>query len=262
MEALKPILSRYLSIEDACDTLGARYKDRMIGSFGTVSALSFFASHHITAAGGGGMALTNDERMMTNMFSLRDWGKRYTEPGYYQRNFSAYDTNVDGIPYDVSYSYDTVGYNMKLIEIGAAFVNEQFKRLPAFVEKRNKNHAYFMKHFFEEKKYERFFIPPRVYPNHTPSWFFFVFILQDGVSFTRKQFGTYLEKHGIHTRPFFAGNIIRQLALRNASFRVSGSLANADKLMRDAIMIGVHPGLTDENLTFVTDTVDSFLEGK
>src|SRR3990167_354744 len=260
MEALTPILSKYPSVEDACDSIGASYRGKMLGSFGTVSAFSFFASHHITAAGGGGMALTNDERIMTNMFSLRDWGKKYIKPGYYQRNFSAYDTDVDGIPYDISYSYDTIGYNMKLIEIGAAFINEQFKRLPLFIEKRNKNHAYFMNYFFKEKKYEKYFIPPRVYPDHIPSQFFFVFILRDGVSFTRKQLGMYLEEHGVHTRPFFAGNISRQPALKNLPFRKIGTLKNSNKLMEDALMIGVHPAISEEDLQYVTDTVDKFLE--
>ena len=262
MKALGPILERYPSVEDTCDSIGGKYKDKMLGSFGTVSAFSFFASHHITAAGGGGMALTNDQRIMTNMFSMRDWGKRYIQPGYYQRNFSAYDTDVDGIPYDISYSYDTVGYNMKLIELGAAFVNEQFKRLPGFIEARNRNHAYFMKYFFEEKKYEKFFIPPRVYPDHTPSWFFFIFILRDGVPFTRKQFGTYLEEHGIHTRPFFAGNISRQPALKNLPFKKIGTLKNSNKLMENALMIGIHPAISEEDLQYVTDTVDTFLEDK
>lgn len=262
MKGLKPILDKYKSVEDACDTLGGKFGDKMVGSFGTVSAFSFFASHHITAAGGGGMVLTNDQKIMTNMFSMRDWGKRYIQPGYYQRNFSAYDTDIDGIPYDLSYSYDTVGYNMKLIEVGAAFANEQFKRLPEFIEKRNKNHAYFMKHFFEEKNYDKFFIRPRVYSDHIPSWFFFIFILRDGVSFTRKEFGTYLEGHGVCTRPFFAGNITRQPALKDIPFRKVGEFKNANKLMKDALMIGVHPGFTQDDLEYVTRTVDTFLETK
>ncbi len=262
MENLSPFLSRYLSIEDACDTLGGKYKDKMAGSFGTVSAFSFFASHHITGAGGGGMAMTNDERIMTNMFSMRDWGKRYVQPGYYQRNFSAYDTDVDGIPYDLSYSYDTVGYNMKLIELGAAFANEQFKRLPEFIKARNKNHAYLMKYFFEDRGYEEYFIPPRVYPDHTPSHFFFVFIIRDNTSFTRKEFGMYLEEHGIHTRPFFAGNISRQPALKNLPFKKIGTLKNSNKLMEDALMIGIHPAITEKDLHYITKTVDKFLEDK
>lgn len=262
MKGLDPILARYPSVEDACDTIGASYGSKMIGSFGTVSAFSFFASHHITGAGGGGMAMTNDQRIMTNMFSMRDWGKRYIQPGYYQRNFSSYDTDVDGVPYDISYSYDTVGYNMKLIELGAAFINEQFKRLHGFIEARNENHRRFMKYFFEEKKYEKFFIPPRVYLDHIPSQFFFVFILRDGVSFTRKQFGMYLEEHGVRTRPFFAGNISRQPALKNLPFRKIGTLKNSNKLMEDALMIGIHPAISEEDLQYVMGVVDKFLENK
>lgn len=242
-----------------CDCLGGSYKSKMVGSFGTVSAFSFFASHHITAAGGGGMVLTNEESRMTKMFSMRDWGKRYISPTYYQRNFSRYDTMIDGIPYDLSYSYDTIGFNMKLIELGAAFANAQMNRLPDFINKRNENFHYLYEQFYVKRDFSKFFIPPRIYDGNMPSWFFFVFILRDGVGFTRKEFGEYLEDRGIHTRPFFAGNILRQPALKRIPARVVGTLDNANKLMEDAVMIGVHPGLTDSDREYVVEVVEEFV---
>ena len=117
-----------------------------------------------------------------------------------------------------------------------------------------------MKYFFEDKGYDRYFVRPRVYEGHTPSHFFFVFILQDGVSFTRKEFGMYLEEQGVHTRPFFAGNISRQPALRDSVVRKVGDLKNSNKLMEDALMIGVHPGIEEDDLSYIKNTVDNFLE--
>lgn len=260
MEELLPILEKFNSVEDACDTLGASYQGKMIGSFGTTSAFSFFASHHITAAGGGGMIMTNNDKIMVDMFSLRDWGKRYIKPGYYQRNFSKYDTDIAGVPYDISYSYDTVGYNMKLIEIAAAFAVEQMKRLPDFIKKRNENFSKLYNAIFNEYKLANWFIPPRWYKNHVPSWFFFVFILRNKVPFTRKQFGEYLESKGIRTRPFFAGNITKQPALQNVGIRKVGNLKNADRLMKDAVMVGVHPGLSNEDVEYISETVRNFVK--
>lgn len=256
MEKLTPILDKIPSVEDACDALGGSYKGKMLGSFGTVGAFSFYASHHITAAGGGGMAVTSDENIMTRMFSMRDWGKRYSKPGYYQRNYSSYDTDIDGIPYDVSYTYDTVGFNMKLIELGAAFANEQMKRLPEFVATRNSN---WLQIASRMRAFDKWFIPIRVYKDHSPSWFFYVFILKDGLPFTRKEFAHYLEGNGIHTRPFFAGNIFRQPALCDKNIRIVGDLKNANKLMEDAVMVGCHPAIGKTDIDYLYLQVRNFL---
>lgn len=260
MKLLEPLLDKYPSVEDGCDCLGGSYQDKMVGSFGTVSAFSLFASHHITAAGGGGMVMTDSEKIMTDMFSMRDWGKRYVKPGYYQRNFSKYDTDIAGIPYDISYSYDTVGYNMKLIEIGAAFAVEQMRRLAGFIDRRNENFAHLYRLVFKEYGLGKYLIPPRWYEDHKPSWFFFVVTLRNGLKCTRKMFGDYLEEHGVRTRPFFAGNITLQPALRQTGIRRVGNLENSNKLMRDTIMVGVHPGLTSDDMQYIADTFRSFFE--
>lgn len=251
MDDMSYVLGRVPSIEDACDALGASYNDKPIGSFGTVSAFSFYASHHITAAGGGGMALTDDKDLITRMFSMRDWGKRYDSPGYYQQNNSVYDTLVDGVFYDRSYSYDTVGFNLKLTEINAAFANAQLKRLDGFIDARRKNFWKLHKAFENDVR----FINTEF--NRGASPFFYVFILSDRAPFSRKQFADRLEAAGIKTRPFFAGNILRQPALKNADLRVVGEMTNANKLMNDAVMIGVHPDITDGDLDYIIQVVNN-----
>src|SRR3990167_8749577 len=70
-------------IEDCADALGAKWKDKQVGSFGDIACLSFYPSHHITAGGGGGMVLTSNKGYATNIISLRDWGKMHNEPTYY-----------------------------------------------------------------------------------------------------------------------------------------------------------------------------------
>lgn len=258
MKELIPILEKYRSIEDGCDCLGGSYNGKMVGSFGTISAFSLYASHHITAAGGGGMVVSDNDKLMSDMFSLRDWGKRYIKPGYYQRHFSKYDTEINGVPYDLSYAYDTIGFNMKLIEVGAAFAVEQMKRLPGFVKKRNENFTT-LYNLMEQYQLDKYFILPRWYEGHKPSWFFFVVTLKDGLKFTRKQLADYLDEKGIKTRPFFAGNITLQPALKDLNIIKVGNLKNANKLMRDSIMVGLHPGLTQEDLEYMAQTFKEFI---
>ncbi len=41
-------------------------------------------------------------------------------------------------------------------------------------------------------------------------------------------------------------------------FRVSGDLANTDRIMHDTFWIGVHPGLTTEMLDFVAAKIEAY----
>ena len=260
LDALKPIMDRVPSVEDTADALGSKWGKKMTGSFGTVSALSFYASHHMTAGGGGGMVLTDSTDLATTMYSLRDWGKTYKSPEYYQTDETKLNIVIDGVQYDRNYGYDTIGFNFKLIEMGAAFGTEQFKRLPGFVKARNRNFDLLQK--ILRFSWTDYFIPIRSYPNATPSWFFFPFILRDDCSFSREDFMVYLESKGIHTRLFFAGNILRHPALKKKYIKVVGGTTNADKLMSDALMIGIHPGMELDDVQYVVDMVNKFLQGK
>jgi CDP-4-dehydro-6-deoxyglucose reductase, E1 len=252
IDGLRPIFDRVPSIEDACDALGATYGGQQIGSFGTLAAFSFYASHHITAAGGGGMVVTNDTSLATKIYSLRDWGKYYDNPSFYQTNFTQFNMDVDGIPYDRNYSYQNVGFNLKQIELGAAFGVAQFDRLAGFVEARNKNFKYYdtlLKHLFEKIKINK---------KAVPSWFFYPMTLK--IAGQRDKLVEYLEKRGIHTRLFFAGNITRQPALKDERVKIKGSLNNADRLMKDTLMIGVHPALSKDDTTRVASTILEFFK--
>ncbi len=244
------------TIEDACDAIGAEYNGRKIGSFGTLSCFSFYASHHITAGGGGGMVMTNDRDLATKIYSMRDWGKYYDSPDFYQTNHTDFNMDIDGIAYDRNYSYQTIGFNMKQIELGAAFGLAQFDRLEQFVLARN--YRFILLNGFLRNIVQKYMIPIRSYDDAEPSWFFYPMILKE--SGIRDKFVKYLEKNNIHTRLFFAGNIVRQPALKSVSYKAVGGLTNADKLMKDALMIGVHPAITLEDTEYIVGKIREFFK--
>jgi CDP-6-deoxy-D-xylo-4-hexulose-3-dehydrase len=60
----------------------------------------------------------------------------------------------------------------------------------------------------------------------------------------------------------FAGNILKQPAYKNVDFRVVGDLTNTDIVMTRTFWIGVYPGLTNQMLDYVVDSIKDFVNGK
>ena len=88
-------------LEDAAHAFGARYRDRIIGSIGDVTAFSFYATKSLTT-GEGGMATTNDDRLAERLRILRlhgidrDAWKRYMAEGtwYYEVREAGFKYNL------------------------------------------------------------------------------------------------------------------------------------------------------------------------
>lgn len=66
-------------VEDSAQAHGATYKNRRVGSFGSIAAFSFYPSKNLGACGEGGMAVTRDPALAAKMRALREHGsvKRY-----------------------------------------------------------------------------------------------------------------------------------------------------------------------------------------
>ncbi|RKX57302.1 MAG: hypothetical protein DRP28_06820, partial [Thermodesulfobacteriota bacterium] len=66
----------------------------------------------------------------------------------------------------------------------------------------------------------------------------------------------------IQTRMIFAGNIVRQPAMVEGGYKykVVDELKNTDKVMRDAFWIGVYPGLTEEMLIYIVESIKEFVK--
>ncbi len=239
-------------IEDCCEAVGSKIGGRSVGSFGTMGTFSFYPAHQMTALGGGGMITTDSKDLANTLRSLRDWGKIYNwdEP-YLIDNKTRYSTKVGGVKYYKHYTYQTLGYNMKLPEANAAFGREQLKKLNKFTEKRIENYA-LLKSKLESVKYA--FIDINITPFAKPSWFGYILTLRN-TKLSRNNFGDYLEKSNIRTRPFFAGNITKHIPFK----KYERDLEVADKLMRDSLFIGIWQGLGEEELSYVADSIKNYV---
>ncbi len=96
------------------------------------------------------------------------------------------------------------------------------------------------------------------------SWFGFMMLVRPGGPFTRTELAQELDRAKIGNRMLFGGNLVRQPAfvqLRKdnpQSMRIIGDLAGADRIMNEAIFVGVYPGLTTTMLDYVVEVVTAF----
>ena len=244
-------------VEDSCDALGSTFRGQKTGSFGDTATVSFYPAHHITT-GEGGAVFVNSPLVRKQVESFRDWGRDcYCDTGKDNTCKKRFEWKLGDLPhgYDHKYIYSHVGYNLKATDLQAALGLSQLKKLPEFIERRKANFDYLYRGLSK--------VPGLILPEATqhsdPSWFGFPITLEEGIGFTREDLLRFLDDRKIGTRLLFGGNLTRQPAYRNLDFRIVGDLTNSDIVTERTFWLGVYPGLTEEMLSFVLESVAEFV---
>lgn len=247
-------------IEDNCDALGAKYNGQYTGTFGHISTCSFYPAHHITM-GEGGAVLTNDPKLYNIIKSIRDWGRDcICPPGKDNICGHRFTQKHGDLPegYDHKYVYSHLGYNLKVTDMQAAIGVAQISKLDMFITKRQENYKLLTNKL---KEFEDYLILPVAEKNSEPSWFGYTITVKDNAPFTRDELTKYLEENKIGTRLLFAGNILRQPCFteENYNYRVVGDLHNTDKIMTSTFWIGTWPGIDEECIRYIYETIKLFI---
>jgi CDP-6-deoxy-D-xylo-4-hexulose-3-dehydrase len=128
-------------IEDVCESHGATFDGRKLGSFGLMSNFSFYYAHHMSTIEGG-MICTDDPglyetlRMLRSHGMVREAGSEQLRRGYREK-FP--DLNPDFI-------FAFPAYNVRSTEINAVLGRAQLKRLDQNNERRRANFRLFLDH--------------------------------------------------------------------------------------------------------------------
>ncbi len=159
-------------VEDAAESLGSLYNGQQTGTFGLLGTYSFNGNKTITS-GGGGMVVTNDERL----------GKR-----------AKHLTTQAKVPHRWEFNHDQTGYNYRLPNLNAALACAQMEQLDGFIANKRQLAGLYQQ-FFQD--YPAQFVPQ---PAHSKSNFWLnAILLTDRTE--RDAFLTYTNDHGIMTRP-------------------------------------------------------------
>ena len=278
-------------IEDNCDALGATYQlpdqdqPQLTGTFGDLSTQSFYPPHHLTLGEGGSINIVKQAALKVLVESFRDWGRDCWCPsGKDDTCNKRFNWKLGELPegYDHKYIYTHMGYNLKPLDIQAAIGVEQLKKLPDFIEARQKNWQILRSGLAEFEDVFSFSLP--THATHwnedgsfgwddtgcqsSCSWFGFMLRVKPDALFTRSDFANHLTNSKIGNRMFFGGNLLRQPAFvemaRNSpsSMKTASNYPGADAIMNEAIFIGTYPGLSEEMLEYIVNSIASFVRSR
>ena len=224
-----------LLIEDNCESLGAKYKNKYCGTFGLLGTFSTFFSHHICTMEGG-VVVTNDEELYHYMLSIRAHGWTRNLP----ENSKLYKKSAN--KFYESFNFILPGYNLRPLEMEAAIGIIQIEKIDRIIETRRKNAVCFQE-IFENK--ENIIIQKEI---GISSWFGFSMLLKNELEGKREKIINNLISNDIEVRPIVAGNFTRNGAIKFMDYKISGKLENADYIHENGFFVGNHSRLIKSEL--------------
>ena len=235
-----------LLIEDCCESHGAVYNDKKIGTYGDMSNFSFYFGHHITTIEGG-VVCTNNSEIYELSKLFRSHGMTREASQDLQDKYKEEYPDLNPL-----FTFAVPGYNMRGTELNAVLGLEQMNRIDYNIEKRVEN----LECWLENLNSETFFVDYRVDGN---SSFALPLILLEKDKALLQKVCDILETEGVEYRLGTAGggNQARQPYLEKYNYRICGELDNADHIHDYGLYLGNHPELTKQQITALCERINN-----
>ena len=234
MKKLLSVLKRkkLILIEDTCESLGSKYGEKYLGSFGDFSTFSFFYSHQITS-GEGGMICCKSKEDYEILKALRSHG--FSRGLRDEKKFAKKYNKVDS-----RFLFINSGFNLRPTDIQAAIGSSQFKSLDIFTRYRSQNRNVLIKSLKNDKQWDNqvTFLNENI--NVKASWFGIPMLFNKKYKENKFKIMKKLNDNGIDTRPIISGNFTRQPAVMKYNILKKGvSFPNADHIHKLGFFIGL-----------------------
>jgi len=215
---------KLLVIEDAAQSLGAKYKGKMAGTFGLTGCFSFYPAKILGAFGDGGLVVTNKKDLAEKIRMLRDHGRK----------------GKDKI---VLY-----GFTSRLDNLQAAILNVKLKRLKNWIKRRRE----IAKNYHKKLKDVPELIlppPPNLDPKHFDVYQNYVIRAKE-----RDKLRKFLTKKGIETliKDPIPNHLQKGLGLEKFH------LPNTEKFAKEIISLPMYPELNQKQVEYVINCIRKF----
>ncbi|WP_206611181.1 DegT/DnrJ/EryC1/StrS aminotransferase family protein [Halobacteriovorax sp. HLS] len=237
-----------LLIEDVCESHGATFNNKKLGSYGFASNFSFYFAHHMSTIEGG-VVCTNDEKFYQTLRMLRSHGMVRELSS--QEMKDSYINKYPDLNPEFIFSYPS--YNMRSTELNAIIGRSQLKKLDANNDLRRTNCDLFYSLLDSEKYRTDFDLDGAV--NYA-----FVLILKDKDDDLMKKVSNSLRDNMVEFRRGTSGggNQLRQPYLREIMPpSYYEQFPETDHIHFYGMYIGNYPGLEVEKIKSLCELLNS-----
>ena len=239
---------KILLIEDVCESHGATFRGRKLGSFGEISNFSFYYAHHLSTIEGG-MICTNNKKIYETVRMLRSHGMvRESGNDIFEKKMIKKYSDLSP-----KFIFMYPGFNMRNNEISAIIGINQLKRLDYNNKLRSKNFAFFLKNL-DSNIYKTDF---NLEGN---SNYAFPLILKKASFQTRDKLEKLMIKNGIEFRRGNAGggNQLRQPYLKKYLKGINfNRFKNVEHIHFFGYYIGNYPSLETKKINKICNILNS-----
>jgi dTDP-4-amino-4,6-dideoxygalactose transaminase len=216
-------------IEDAAQALGAEYQNKKVGAIGDASCFSFYGVKNITT-GEGGMITTNDAEFAEKLRHVRVHGEER--------------------PYWVS----TLGHNYRMSEIAASIGIAQLKKLPIFLEKRQKNAEHLTKKLQDVKRLEL----PVEPEDRKHAWHLYTVRIKGANAGKRNRVLSKLRSKNIGAAVYYE-TPVHLLPLYRKYASQKTELPETEKASRQVFSLPIHPMVKQDHIEEVVKNLERIL---
>ncbi len=226
MEAIMDIAKKYnlYVVEDCAQAHGAKYKGKIIGSFGDAAGFSFYPGKNLGALGDAGAAVTNNKELADKIRAMGNYGSDY------------------------KYHHIYHGNNSRLDEMQAAFLSAKLPHLDKMNEERRKTAKKYMEGITNPD-----IILPFVPDYAEPVWHVFSVRCKK-----RDDLAEYLAENEISTNKHYPIPMHLQECYKDLNIP-KGSLPIAEEISATELSLPMFYGITDEQIDFVVEMINKFI---
>ncbi len=210
-------------VEDCAQAHGATYKGQKVGSFGIAAGFSFYPGKNLGALGDAGAAVTSDKKLADRIRAMGNYGSDY------------------------KYHHIYKGNNSRLDEFQAAFLSAKLPHLDRMNEERRRIASLYMAGIRNP-----LIELPFVMDGVVPVWHIF------GIRCSKRDA---LEKHltdnGVTVNKHYPIPMHMQECYRDLEIP-EGALPIAEEISRTELSLPMYYGMTDAQIKYVIDQINSF----
>ncbi len=237
-------------IEDACQAIGGKYKERKIGTLGDVACFSFFPTKNLGCAGDGGILVTDDDNVATIARALRTHGSGENGQKAYNllNNITeevATVKNADDTVYNpLKYYNYLIGYNTRLDAIQAAILRVKLTHIDNWNAKRRE-----IAKIYDEKFKDTDLVTPFIGEENEAVYH--MYIIQ---SENREAMLSKLKEKGVATGVYYPVPLHLQKVYKDLGYK-EGDMPVSEYLSHRTFAIPVYPELTEEEINYIIESI-------